>query len=631
MSATLLRFLAIAVAFVSAHVAAALAGGAWWGLHHFRYLDPSRIALIATCASLVAAAFAIPRERLPSLPPTLRGLLLVAACFAAFWGLRDRTHLLGDGSVILEGSTDAPTWSEKEPLAHVADFTLHRLARRLDVPIARVFELCSCLFGAALVALLARAERKTGGGGRLLLLVLTTGAVQLFCGYVEHYPPLAFVTVAFLLTLRRPVETSTTLLPALFLFVIALFLHLSSIVLLPALAWTILRQTRVRSGPSRAVPAIEVAAAVCVALIAWSFLFRGVTGASSLAGYLSTLTRASQFAVAPGGDAASVGPSLASMAHLRDFANLQLLLVPVALPLAAAGIARVGRTLAARPWDVALALTAICFLAAQLLFSPYLGAPRDWDVLAAGAFPIAMLAASLTDRISSRASTSLVAGLATLHVLAWVVVNATPSAALARFEELPLPVGQVDFVLGTRALKEGDVGEATARFQNVVRDMPNSCPGWFSLGLVHEARGDFSVARDAFAHALVAWEGDRRVPKGEILERWGRAAWQLGQEEEARRAFEVAHEERPRSLPPRVFLAVVGSREGRPADVLGLLEPVLDRKAEQPAILMLTADALDALGRPEEARARRLEAARLFPNDPAVKAALERRPVKERP
>ena len=161
--------------------------------------------------------------------------------------------------------------------------------------------------------------------------------------------------------------------------------------------------------------------------------------------------------------------------------------------------------------------------------------------------------------------------------------------------------------------------------------MPTSCPGWFSLGLAREARGEFPAARDAFAHALVAWERDRRVAKGEILERWGRAAWQVGRADEARRAFELAHAERPRSLPPILFLAVVAIREGRPADALQLLEPVLDRRAEQPALLMLTADALDASGRPDEAQARRAEAVRLFPQDPAVRAALERRPEEEKP
>ena len=608
------RTLLFGAAFVAAHVAAAFAGGSWWGLHHFRYLDATRLAFVVLAGASVAALLAVSPERRPRLSPALRDALIILGCFAAFWALRDRSHLLGDGSVILEGPADAPTWSDKEPLSHVVDFELHHLARRLDVADARVFELWSCLWGAVLVALLLRADR-----GSVLFLALTTGAVQLFCGYVEHYPLVAVVSVAFLFALRRPTESTATLFPALLLFVLALFLHVSSILLVPALAWTILTQMRLRPPARRAIPVLEIAVTAALALLAWSVVFRNVSGARSLGAYLSILGEAHRFAAAPA-------------KHARDFVNLQLLLVPVALPLALLGMWRVGaKGVAARPWGVAVALAATCFLGAQLLFSSDLGAPRDWDVLAVGAFPIALLAASLAPPTTPRVQTALVGGLAALHTLAWVLVNATPSAALARFEELPLPGGQVEFVLGTRALKLGDAEAAEQHFENVVREVPTSCPGWFSLGLAREARGDYATARDAFAHAFAAWERDRRVAKGEILERWGRAAWQLGRAAEARQAFELAHAERPRSLPPILFLAVVAIREHRPADALHLLEPVLDRRAEQPALLMLTADALDASGRSAEAHARRAEAARLFPDDPAVKAALERRPVEEKP
>jgi tetratricopeptide (TPR) repeat protein len=386
------------------------------------------------------------------------------------------------------------------------------------------------------------------------------------------------------------------------------------------------------------VPAAEALASVAIASLAWSFTFRHVAGAQSLAGYLAVLGQARRFtAAAPGAATSAVGPALLSVAHLRDFANLQLLLVPVALPLAILAVLAVlatgTRRVLAQPWPVTLALASGGYLAAQLAFSPYLGAPRDWDVLAAGAFPIAMLAASLVSSLAAPPSArtrALVAGLATLHALAWVSVNASPAAALARFAELPLPEGQTDFVLGTRALKGGDLREATSRFERVVRDVPTSCPGWFSLGLACEGQGDYARARNAFAHSLAAFERDRRVPKGEILERLGRADWETGRADEAAKAFELAHAERPASLPPIIFLAVRAAREGRPEEVLRWLDPVMPRKAEQPAILMLGADALDALGRSDEANERRREAARLFPNDPAVRAALERRPTEEK-
>lgn len=399
---------ALAAAFVGAHVAAAAAGGTWWGLHHLRYLGAPQIALVALGASIAAALFAWP-ERVPRVAVSAPGLALLAvASVALFWTLRDRSHLLGDGSVILESAADAPAWSDKEPLAQLLDFPLHRAARRFDVPPARVFELFSALLGAALVVLLARADRAAAAQGWLFLLVLTTGAAQLFFGYVEHYPALAVAVVACLLALRRPVEQRASLLPALLCFWAALFLHISSIVLVPAIAWAGLQQTRRRE--SRERPALwgDLVLSTAAAWFAWRFAFQYVPGASSFEQYLAVLGQARRFTAAtPGAATSAVGPALLSAAHLRDFANLQLLLVPVALPLAilatlATGTRRfLAQPFLAQPWPATLALASGGYLAAQVAFSPYLGAPRDWDVLAAGAFPIAMLAASLVPSLAT--------------------------------------------------------------------------------------------------------------------------------------------------------------------------------------------------------------------------------------
>ena len=76
--------------FVVAHVAAALSGGAWWGLHHLRYLDS--LTVLATLVASLGVAAAITRGR-PRLPAVVGG----AAAFPVFWLLRDRSHWLGDG------------------------------------------------------------------------------------------------------------------------------------------------------------------------------------------------------------------------------------------------------------------------------------------------------------------------------------------------------------------------------------------------------------------------------------------------------------------------------------------------------------------------------------------------------
>ena len=620
----------VAAVFLGAHAAAAAAGGTWWGLHFLRYLVPGSIAGIAVGAVAAGGAVAWPGAWRSRLPSAAREVVLVAVFLLAAWTLRDRSHLLGDGTVILDPANAVVTFSAREPGAHLLDVALQRAAVRFGRAPATVFGAWSVLCGLALLGLVRRADRLAGTGGWLTALALTTGAMQLFFGYAEHYPAIAVLWVACLVVATPALTRPALLLPALLAFVAALFLHVGSVVLVPMLAWATWRQIRLRSGAARAWPVAEAVVAAAIAGITWSLAFRGVPNAPSLTGYLGILRETGRF-VDGAADASAVAPRLLSAARAMDVLHLQLLLVPIVLPLAIVGVVRILRSRRLSAIETGWGIAAVSLFGAQALFSPSLGAPRDWDVLAAGAFPLAFLAASLTrDAFAPRTRGVLVA-LATFHALAWIAVNACPVAAAARFAELPLSAGQVDFVLGTQALKRGAFGEAISRFGQVVHDVPDTCPGWFSLGLAHEGAGHADAARDAFARALLLYRTDRRVPEGEILERLGRAAWSLGRVEEAREAFTRAHTLRPGSLPPVVFLAVLASREGRPDDVLRLLDPFLPRRADQPSILMLTADALDSLGRGREAAERRAEAARLFPDDPNVRAATSRRPAETTP
>ncbi len=610
----------LAAAFVGVHALAAAAGGEAWGLHFLRYLDAGRV----VAAALLAAAIGVLAAR-PPRPPARAGLAVLAIVFVALaWTLRDRSHLLGDGTVILDPANAAAVFSERQPGAHLVDIALHGAAARREVEPARVFEAWGVLCGAAIVLLLALADRRLGAGGWALALGATTGAMQLGFGYVEHYPAVAVAWIACLVALTPAFARPAFLAPGLVAFGIALFLHVSTVVLVPVVAWAAARQIVLRRGRGRLVPVAEIAGAVVLATVAWPLVFGGLPDAPSFAGYLGILTRAGRY-VEPSADPTAVAAPLFSMARLAEFTWLQLLLVPVALPLALAGAFVAVRRRRVAPEAAGWGVAAASFLAAQALFSPALGAPRDWDVLAAGAFPLAVVGAALTRDLLAPRARGVLAALAAFHTLAWISVNASPAAADARFAELPLSAGQNDFVLGTRALKQGRADEAAAHFERVVHALPDTGPGWFSLGLAHEAAGRAGAARDAFARALALSARDPRVPRGEVLERLGRAAFATGRADEARAAFAEAHALRPASLPPVVFLAVLASRHGRPAEVLELLDPFLPRRAEQPSILMLTADALDALGRTAEADARRAEAARLFPDHPDVRAALARR------
>jgi tetratricopeptide (TPR) repeat protein len=604
------------IVYSAAHAAAALAGGTWWGLHFFRYLDPPRVILVLAVAC--AAAVALSRSREPSgwLAPRAHPLVLGVAALVLFWILRDRLHFLGDGSMFLDLEAKWSTWASREPLAHVLAVRVRDGAGVLGIPAERAFELWSCILGAAFVAALAFEDRASGSGGLLFAFGLTTGATQLFCGYIEHYPPLAIVVVFLLFEMRRAVERPRTLALAFAWFAAALLLHVQAVLLLPALAWTAWKQLTLRSLRGRALVAVELAGVALATAAAWSVFFSGIEGAPSIGGYLSIFASTDRYALGSTHDASSVAPPFLSWRHARDVANAILLLVPVALPVAAGGLFKLVKTAPrgalARSWETALALAAASYLAAQLVFHPYLGPPRDWDVLAVGAFPIAFLAARLVPEILPRPrARGIAAGLAAAHTLAFVLVNATPSAARARFEELPLTAGQVDFVLGTRALKAGDFDEASARFEKVVQAVPYSTVGWFSLGLSRESRRDFERAYVAFVRALESREFDQRVPAADILERIGRTALETGRDEEARVALGRALAERPESVTARLALGMLAMRETRPDEALKYVEPLLAAGVDHPGAWVLAADALEALGRGDEARAHREKARRI--------------------
>jgi Tfp pilus assembly protein PilF len=621
----------LAVAFVAAHVLAAFAGGDWWGLHHLRYLDAAEIVgtVIASVALAGAVAAALRREpgaRSASSP--LRFAAVLALGFAALWIFRDRSHLLGDGSVILQGIADASPYHGREPLSAFALHAAQALGARAGLPPVTSLELTSCGLGVLLLAMLTLLDGALKAGGVVIALTFLTGAAQLFFGYVEHYPTAALAVAAFLIAARSPATRPAPLLPCLVLFALALLSHLSSIVLAPALLYVIARQIHVRpTTGARLLAAGEAAVAAALTLGVWRLAFGGVDDAPSLAGYLAQLRDAAAYTYAPTHERSpGLAPGLWSVQHLSDFVNLQLLLVPVALPAAAFALARAPRALLADPWRVVLALASVAYLGAQFQFFPYLGAPRDWDVLAVGALPVGLLAATglplATGSGGWRRTAAVVAGLSAFHTLPWILGNADPEAADRRFAELRMPPGQVSFVLGAEALREGRPEDAADWLRKAVEEVPQAAPAWYSLGVAYQTLERWDEARDAFARALALRAVDLRAPKGELLERLGLVSWRTGRTDEARAVFREALRERPGSISARVFLAIDALDAGRAGDAWALLEPVLDRGDENAMVLLLAARALEETGRPEEAAALLREATGRFPTDPAVRAAV---------
>jgi tetratricopeptide (TPR) repeat protein len=614
---------------IAIHVGAATRGGTLWGLHHLRYLDTSGVLLVAAFGgALVALASPVVRRGLARLPTTATDMGLAALTGCTAWILRDRSHLLGDGGVILTTASAAPEYHEREPFASLLGSAVTRLGEVTGVGLVNAFEGFSVLLGIVLVLLLVRADRATKAGGVLLLLAFVNGAMQLWFGYVEHYPPVALLVAAAMLAARAPVTRVAAVTPVLALTALAILMHVSSVLLLPAAAWIVGRQFLFRRTiRGRLLLLAEIAGVLAAAFLSWRLAWHGMD-VPSLPGYLSILGQTGRFGY--GGEAADGlgAPALFSLAHLLEYGNLLALIGAVSLPLAILGAVRVGpRILREDPWTVPLAVTSAAYLAAQFKFFPNLGAPRDWDVLAAGALPFAMLAARGVAGMRWKPERVLpwLAALAAIHTVPWIVVNASPAAARARFEEVPLPRGQAIFVFATRDLQEGRLEDARRGFQRVVEEQPRSIHAWHRLGITLDQMGDLEMATRAYERALDLYARDPRVPRSELEERIGYCLWRLGQRDEAYKLFQAALSDDPESLTARMFLAIIMDGAGKPEEVVRLLQRMLPRAAENPAVLVLTARALQQLDRGEEAEPLIQEAARLFPDDPGVRALMDSR------
>jgi hypothetical protein len=281
-------------------------------------------------------------------------------------------------------------------------------------------------------------------------LVATTGAVQLFFGYIENYTIMSMgIVLTLYLCVRCLQDGLSPAWPALALALTNAF-HPSSIVLWPAmlyLAWRQARQDGLRAWLGIALPVILVFAALC------GLMILGGHGPAALL----TDDR-------PGGaDSIPFVPlwrvstewqhyTMFSAAHLLDWANEHLLISPFGLFLLAllGGTALVrGESQEAdanRP-DAAgsfLWIASLCYLLLTFVWNPDYGGRQDWDLFAPSAFVYTLLATYLFVRPWSQQTSRefktfgmsgtreparlalLLVAVSALHTGVWILFNTIP-------------------------------------------------------------------------------------------------------------------------------------------------------------------------------------------------------------
>lgn len=517
----------LAIAVVAGHVlAATLFPRALWGLHFYAFF-PAR-ALGWALAGTLAAILALVASRLewmsgsPRTPSSAKarvaGVALVAAgVFAIFWIFRLRHTLLGDAGPLTQHLPLGEHSHPRQPLTLFLHHLGYLLARPLAgagrVPSELAFDsvaLSSTLAGVAFVFVawslsrhLVSAHRGAEAVPRASLpvfaLLVTQGYMMLFFGYVENYTLFTLALALYLLEGLRFLSGRSSLVRCELALVVAIGLNISGAILLPSLAVLALWGLRRPDLRKTVLRDLAIGVALVVALDRSLAALGG--------GYDARQTIRDMWYLVAGGQG---GPGtfmyLLSLEHLRDVANVHLLIGPFAaallLPLTLHWAAR-GRL--RDPRLLYLLGAALPPLAASWLFAePPLGFPRDWDLFSPYGVAYAAAAAYglATGPLDLRAFGRLVgiaAVISVFHTAPWIAVNRSEPHALERFKTLPVARGREEFYVGYWYLKHGDRLQAREWFERAVAISPANNAAQYYLGLFAMDDGRYEEAAGHFA------------------------------------------------------------------------------------------------------------------------------------
>ena len=392
------------------------------------------IALVPRTGALVQPFF----SRLGRLLARIPLPVWLIAAGVVLYVLRQRTFFLGDGQLRLTNTEAHHLFSLEEPLDTLVHTALYIVLNPLFGTSGKaVYQGLSILMGVgALWGMWYYLKRLYNPVGRRWFmggLVATSGAVQLFFGYVESYTIVATLSLMFLFsTLLMIRRKKPSLIPAVFLS-LAVITHPVAVMLVPA-AWYAYRQVIFSStGGRQTVTPWLPYLGTGVSIIGVVIIVFWLGGHSPLDFAAHYLQGSNLLPFAARGDRYG----MVTACHLADVANEIGLTVP-------AGIAIFFLLFRARSirWTtsvVFLALASAGMLFFMAAFNPKLGFARDWDIFALGAFPVTLFLGVLILETAGKnlfriAFTLLV--IAVLHTVPWIALNASTTASCARMEYL---------------------------------------------------------------------------------------------------------------------------------------------------------------------------------------------------
>jgi tetratricopeptide (TPR) repeat protein len=501
-----------------------------WGFHHLGFLPvPFAVGILGAMILLlipsVQEILRVGAERIAGASRSRPGRGIPGAVVAIILGValevtaRERTFFLGDGYLVTRdlGAVTRlaaiPAVFYSSPLAGLIAWRLMQLWHLAGVnePARLAWQSLSVLSGPAFACAAWRLSLLCSPDmvRRLLFFftILLGGWAQLFFGYVETYPPLAFLMLTYIWLSVEFLHGERRLWLPTAVFAVMVVTHVSTLLLTPSLA--VLFFHALRRGSTRDLLASAVGGGALFVLLLY------LCGTSP-AGFWHILMmgKDSLLPIVPG-DNYFVAFGLLSGWHMANLLNAVLLLFPL---FPAIGFIVIGDAAGRRDRFSPAALFAIIFAfcagAWCVLFNFVLGMSRDWDVVAPYFMGISVFVTyawyrRAPDSVQTGRLMILALCLTALHTIGWIAVNAGAETSLRRAEILPderqwarwsLAYTYED--LGSFYRKAGDLPKAEHYTRAMAEVDSTNGRRWTSLGYLLDIEGKPDEAIGAYRRGM---------------------------------------------------------------------------------------------------------------------------------
>jgi tetratricopeptide (TPR) repeat protein len=345
------------------------------------------------------------------------------------------THFLGDGYLRIRNAELGILFSASEPL----DTFLHAELFKILNPVFKlsagdIYSITSRI--AAIIVFvsfwkyLKEKNIKPEFIALAVLLFASAGTTQLFSGYVESYSLAAMFLFLFILTSVKTIEKQIPdVLPSVY-FTLAILCHSSSIVLLPALIFIILKMYKFENGKKVILNSVILNFIIIIVTLT---LLGLITNSNIIEKYLIIIKSSKNLLPVFTNNFAY---GILSPEHLLDILNEFLLILPalLALPL----IWKYFKDALKQNKYQFLLIVASGYLFIILFFNPVLGFARDWDLFSLIAIPttIFIILTLLENQKKLLYNTIPLLIISLIHTFSWIGVNSSENLSIQRIQKI---------------------------------------------------------------------------------------------------------------------------------------------------------------------------------------------------